>query len=146
MNKSDFMPKEAGQQILTFVWIFETAPTLTLAAKAQKLLFSLYYLGPWMAVSWYKSCTRLCVIPSHIDVSPVANHPRIRKSKSLWAKYSRQKKKNWLIRVKRIHFNPCWGWFNSSQMLVEIMVGLELTDLWRIINNNKYETYPANIQ
>ena len=57
-----------------------------------------------------------------------------------------RKKENWLIRVKRIHFNPCWGWFNSSQMLVEIIVGLEPTDLWRIINNNKYETYPANIQ
>ena len=31
-------------------------------------------------------------------------------------------------------------------MLVEIMVGLEPTDLRRIINNNKFETYPANIQ
>ena len=57
-----------------------------------------------------------------------------------------RKKENLLIRVKRIHFNPCWGWFNCSQMLVEIMVGLEPTDLWIIINNNKYETYPANIQ
>ena len=50
MNKPDFMPKKAGQQILTrlinlaLLETDETAPTLTLAAKAQKLLFSLFYL------------------------------------------------------------------------------------------------------
>ena len=52
MNKPDFMPKKAGQQILTrlinlaLLETDETAPTLTLASKAQKLLFSLFYLSP----------------------------------------------------------------------------------------------------
>ena len=71
----------------------ETAPTPTFAVKAQKILSSLFYLDPWMAVSWHKSCTRLYVIPSQVDANPVANHPRRRKSESLCAKYSRQKKK-----------------------------------------------------
>jgi len=55
MNKPDFMPKKACQRILSLnirlinlalLETDETAPTLTLAAKAQKLLFSLFYLRP----------------------------------------------------------------------------------------------------
>ena len=92
------MPKESNFRMnirlknLALLETDETAPTLTLAAKAQKILSSLFYSDPWMAASWHKSCTRLCVIPSQVGANPVANHPRRLKWKSLCAKYSRQKK------------------------------------------------------
>ena len=41
----------------------------------------------------------------------------------------KKKKENWLIRVNKTHFNPSREWFNSSQLLVEIMLGLKPTDL-----------------
>ena len=49
MNKLDFMPKESNFRMnirlknLALLETDETAPTLTLAAKAQKILSSLFY-------------------------------------------------------------------------------------------------------
>ena len=78
---------------LAFLQTEETPLTPTFVVKAQKILSSLFYLDPWMAVSWYKSCTCLCVIPCQVDANPVANHPRRRKSKSLRAISIRDGKK-----------------------------------------------------